>query len=471
MSAAAFRAEDIEIREEELAATPPAVRKLLYLLLDEVTRLRKRVEELKGEAVVLRQRVEQLESQLGEDSSNSNKPPSSDSPYREKRPGEQVKKARKNRRGYRQELMQPTETQEIRPSICSCGCSNFKNIREYYTHQHIELPDIEMQVTHFLLYKGECAGCGQTIRGFAPAEFRTGFGPRFTALVAELSGMDGSSRGTVQKFVRSVLGVHVSAGAVQKIIDRASAAVEPHYEAIRAVVAGGNVGYVDETTWKTGGRMRWLWVIASRSTAFFMIHPRRSKEAFEELTSTWNGILVSDGYKVYQKWIGKRQTCLAHLIRRADGLAQRPVPELAACGKWAAAELRRLCRMAKAPPTKGEWSAFYARFYRLILRYRDSESDAGTFVRHIEKEIDAMFTFLMEDDVEPTNNLAERMIRFGVLWRKRSLGTNSEKGNRWVERILSLRQTCLLRAKSTFQTLTDAVSCYFRGQQPDLSWL
>jgi len=125
--------------------------------------------------------------------------------------------------------------------------------------------------------------------------------------------------------------------------------------------------------------------------------------------------------------------------------------------------------MAKAPPTKGEWSSFYARFYRLILHYR--ESDAGTFVRHIEKEIDTLFTFLLEDGVEPTNNLAERMIRFGVLWRKPSLGTNSEKGNRWVERILSLRQTCLLREKSTFQTLTNAVRCYFRGQQPDLSWI
>jgi hypothetical protein len=86
VSAAAFRAEDIEISEEDLAATPPAVRKLLSLLLGEVTRLRKRCEELKGEAAALRHRVEQVEAKLGENSSNSNKPPSSDSPYKEKRP-------------------------------------------------------------------------------------------------------------------------------------------------------------------------------------------------------------------------------------------------------------------------------------------------------------------------------------------------------------------------------------------------
>ena len=457
MTAAAFRPEDIEISEDDLAAAPPAVLKLLSFLISEVTRQRKRIEE--------------LEAKLGEDSSNSNRPPSSDSPYKEKRRSKPVTKPRKKRLGCRQELMSPTETREIRPSICSCGCGKFRNIREYYIHQHIELPEIKMQIRHFILYKGECAACGNTVRGRVPDEFRTGFGARFTALTAELSGMDGSSRGTVRKFIRSVLGVHVSAGAVQKIIDRASAAVAPHYEAIRAAVAGGDVGHIDETAWKTGGKLRWLWVMANRNAAFFMIHPNRSAEAFEELIGAWNGILVSDGYSVYQKWVGKRQSCLAHLIRRADGLAERADPELAACGKWAAAELRRLCRMAKDSPTKGEWSAFHARLCRLILRWRDCDSDAGRFIRHIEKEMDALFTFLLEEGVEPTNNLAERMIRFCVLWRKRSQGTDSDKGNRWVERSLSLRQTCLLRGKSTFEALTEAVRCYFRGQMPDLSWI
>ena len=76
--------------------------------------------------------------------------------------------------------------------------------------------------------------------------------------------------------------------------------------------------------------------------------------------------------------------------------------------------------MAKDPPTRGEWSSFYARPCRLIALYRDSDSEAGTFVRNIEQEMDALFTFLYKKGVGPTNNHAERMIRFGVLWRKRS---------------------------------------------------
>jgi hypothetical protein len=65
----------------------------------------------------------------------------------------------------------------------------------------------------------------------------------------------------------------------------------------------------------------------------------------------------------------------------------------------------------------------------------------------------------------------ERAHRFGVLWRKRSQGTRSEKGNRWVERVLSLRHTCRIRGRPTFPMLVNAVSCLFKGERPDLSWL
>jgi transposase len=67
--------------------------------------------------------------------------------------------------------------------------------------------------------------------------------------------------------------------------------------------------------------------------------------------------------------------------------------------------------------------------------------------------------------------LACRLLIVDILWRKWSLGTASEKGNRWVERILSLRETCRLRAKSTYTVLVEAMTSFFHGQPPDLSWI
>jgi transposase len=79
--------------------------------------------------------------------------------------------------------------------------------------------------------------------------------------------------------------------------------------------------------------------------------------------------------------------------------------------------------------------------------------------------------FLDVQGVEATHNIAERAHRCGVLWRKRSQGTCREKGKSWVERVLSLRQTCRIRGRPTFPLLVDAVSCLCKGEKPDLSWL
>jgi hypothetical protein len=57
------------------------------------------------------------------------------------------------------------------------------------------------------------------------------------------------------------------------------------------------------------------------------------------------------------------------------------------------------------------------------------------------------------------------------MWRKSSSGTDSEAGNRWVERTLSLRQTCRQLGQSTFGALVDAVTNFFQCRQPDLAWL
>jgi len=71
--------------------------------------------------------------------------------------------------------------------------------------------------------------------------------------------------------------------------------------------------------------------------------------------------------------------------------------------------------------------------------------------------------------LERTNNRAERALRFGLLWRKRSQGTDSEKGDRWVERVLSLRQTCQVHGRPTYPILVDAIRSYLTGQPPDLA--
>jgi transposase len=440
--------------------TPPVVRQLVVQLL----------------AVIQQQeaRIAALDARVSQNSSNSDHPPSSDPPYEKRtaRSGAQGRPgAKPGHPGHRQVLLEPTEVIAIKPGACPCGQRAFLDTTPYYTHQIIELPEIRMHVKHVVLHDAHCPRCGRRVKALLSEEYRYGYGPRLTALIGELSGGQRDSRTAVQEFCMSVLGVSISRGAIQRTVDRVSDAITPHYEAIAEKARGATVNYIDETAWYQHGMLAWLWVMVNATVAFFTVHASRSKTAFEALVARWAGILVSDGYGVYQHWVHGRQACLAHLIRRARGLAERSDPELARFGRRVLAELQRLVHWATAPPTAGEVQTWYARMVHLLDQRRARQDEAGTLARTLEREMGALWTFVVEAGVEPTNNRAERALRFAVLWRKLMQGTYNAKGDRWVERILSLRETCRLRGKPTFPVLVSAVTCSFNGQHPDVSWI
>jgi transposase len=211
--------------------------------------------------------------------------------------------------------------------------------------------------------------------------------------------------------------------------------------------------------------------MANPAVASFQIHPNRSQAAFVQLIGDWTGILVSDDCGIYQSWEDLRQSCLAHLICTAQGLAESVEVGMARFGGQVHAELQRLCPMGTERPTVGQWRAWYARFKQLLNQYAAQEDKAGTLARRLEREGESLWVFLDVQGVEATNNITERAHRCGVLWHKRSQGTCSEKGSRWVERVLSLRHTCRIRGRPTFPVLIEAVSCLFKGEKLDLSWI
>jgi transposase len=107
----------------------------------------------------------------------------------------------------------------------------------------------------------------------------------------------------------------------------------------------------------------------------------------------------------------------------------------------------------------------------LLQRHRLREDEAWTLARTLERELGARWTFVVEDGVDPTNHRAARALRFAVRWRRMMQGTYNEKRDRWVERILSVRETCRLRGVPAFPALVDAVTCYLNSQHPDVSWI
>ena len=314
----------------------------------------------------------------------------------QKRPG-----AKPGHPGHRQALLEPTEVIEVKPACGPCGQTEFPETHPYYTHQVIELPEIRMIVRHFVLHEACCPQCGRVTKAQVPTAAPCGYGPRLTALIGELSGSQRDSRSMVQEFCQSVLGVRISRGAIQRAVDRVSEAITPYDAAIAAKARRAEVNYIDETAWYQHGVLAWLWVMVNTTVALFKVQASRNTAAFEALIERWAGTLVSDGYGVYCQWVHARQTCLAHLIRRARGLSERKDPELARFGRRVLAELQRLVHWATAPPTAGDVQTWYARMVHLLGQHRQRRDEAGTFARTLEREMGALWTFVVEAGSTP----------------------------------------------------------------------
>ena len=427
------------------------------------------------------------EKKEGEEPGGSKNPKDSKDPKGPKAPKEPKapeKKtgARKGHLGASQKIVTPDEELKFFPGPCSCGCHEIGNLEPYYKHQYFEIPTILVKVSHIILYRGRCSNCGKVCKGKAPRKFQVGYGPNLSALVQGLITLGLSRRGLLEflrdkGFVRTSHGegLQISHGGLNRILDRVSSALKPHYEKIGEIARTVPINHVDETSWRMfgpAGKIKaWLWVMASCLVTFFMVHAKRSKEGFLELVGNWSGILTSDDYAVYSSWPAElRQSCRAHLSRAAKKLSQDPVAEIAKGGLRLYKELCRLTKIDRETLTEGEWRALMMRVKGLINLFKKRDDCLGTLARRLEKDGVSLYTFLRIAGVEPTNNVAERALRAIVVKRKCAFGSISEAGFRWLERSFSFKQTCRQQEwPYFFEMLRGCISNHLQELPQDLS--
>ena len=88
------------------------------------------------------------------------------------------------------------------------------------------------------------------------------------------------------------------------------------------------------------------------------------------------------------------------------------------------------------------------------------------FCARLEDNFDHLWVFASTDGVEPTNNMAERDLRKLVLWRKKSYGTRSARGQRFVERITSVVETIKKNGVNALDYLEGAIRAFILRQSP-----
>jgi transposase len=435
----------------------------------------------------LERRLAELEARLGTNSSNSSIPPSAN-PLGAPQPV--IKKKSKRKPGGQpghpprlKQLLPPERVNRVEvlvPRQCEyCQAALPKQAvpgdPEPTRFQTIELPPVVALVTEYQRHARTCPCCGEVTRAVIPQEILAhSVGPRLTATLSYFSGCHGISKRGVEEIAEAVFDAPLALGTVANLEQEMSAALAaPHQEAVAAVRAAA-VKHADETSWKLAGTLCWLWGAATASVVAFAIHAKRSAAGLLALLGgEIQGILCSDRWGVYaQVPAARRQICWAHLKRDFQKIIDRGGPSahvgragqklvkrvFAAWHAFQEGQVTRAQLQAKLAPVEKRMN--YVLLEGALL---GEDATVARFCENVLELEAALWTFVTTEGVEPTNNHMERLLRRAVLWRKRSFGSWSQAGCRFVERILTVVQTRRLQAKNVLDYLHDALRAHRSG--------
>lgn len=421
-------------------------------------------------------RVAELEERLRLSSENSSKPPSSDPPWVEKQSKrKQGKRKRGGQKGHAGKAHSPLPPEQVDsfvdcppPPDCDCGGLVEVTGEVVESRQVVELPKVKPQVTEYHILGGICYKCGKRHRGTTPAGVPSGIlGPRATALVGVLAGKFKMSKRYVVELLGDLYGLGLSLGTVSNTEARVSEALaEPVDEAEEHAKAQA-VAHMDETSFRMGKLRTWLWVLATNFVTVFAVRFTRSTAVAKEmLGESFQGILVSDRWSAYN-WVNvlRRQLCWAHLLRDFAKISERG----GVSGTIGSALLEQAWKMFSlwhqvrdGPLTHADFQAEMVPIRQAVENLIEEGVNCGhgktsrTCKKLLAVKV-ALWTFVDTEGVEPTNNFGERTIRAGVMWRKVSFGTQSERGNRFVERMLSVTATCRQQGRNVLDYVAEAV--------------
>jgi transposase len=282
-----------------------------------------------------------------------------------------------------------------------------------------------------------------------------------------LVGNCGLSKRRVEEVVEAVFEVPVAVGTVAKLEQEMSAALEPAHQQALAAVQAAAVKHLDETGWKKAGHKRWLWVAATATVVVFLIHRlRNAAVVLLLLGQTLRGILCSDRWRAYDCVpLLQRQVCWAHLKRNFDKLVQRGgraklLGDECLAIKDRVFEVWHLFRGGGLTRRQMDDRMAPVALELLAVLQRGERSRDGTTARFCRRVLEvylALWTFVVVEGVEPTNNHAERVQRLAVLYRKNCFGCHSDRGCRFVERLLTVVQTLRLQKRPVLQYLKDTL--------------
>jgi transposase len=452
-------------------------------LRKQVIMLRSKLQREQALRLGAQRRVKELEERLSINATNSSLPPSANPRWAPrpvaKKPTGRKRGAQIGHKGHGRKLLESQAVDdriEYRPSVCThCQASLEHQPAELVgRHQVAELPPRVVKITEHQSFACRCGVCGTLNRASIPESVRaSSTGPRLSGAIGLLSAWVHGSRRAITGVVSQVLDCPIALGSISAREAELSKALEGPYAQLAKEVSGSKVKYVDETGWYQKGSQRWLFAAITRRAALFSIEKTHARSSLRTLLrGKLRGVFCTDRAGIYDLLkLSRRGLCWAHLKRDfvrclERGGASEAVGEagLAVCKQvfnaWRAFRQKKLCRRQlrkRVQPLRKTMRRLLERGAALGI------AKTSGLCRSLLKREEALWNWAKVPGLEPTNNLAERMLRPAVIWRKKSFGSDSRGGSTFVERMLSVIQTIKLRKANLLEYLTQAIIAHRAG--------
>lgn len=482
------------ISREEWEQVPDSVLKLIAELV-------RRMDDFEQEMAVLRAENELLKEQLARTSANSSQPPSKNplgfKPNQKeisgKKRGGQIGHIGQKRKLYPVEMCQ--EVIDHYPEKCSrCGSQVRESNSRIYRHQVVEVPVVKPIVIEHRFHQMTCTCCGRENQAPLMAEIisKGGYGSRVAAYIGLFSSQYRQSYRQIQKIMQAVFSIKMSLGTINNLRTEVSEAVSVAVKEAQEYVQQQPIVGVDETGFKqrngdgqnaakTSG---WLWVVVTPLIICFQVILSRATTAAQTvLGEAFTGFITSDRCPAYN-WvdISHRQLCWAHLKRDFIQISERvgASAEIGAAllaqekllfNLWYQFRKEQLTRselIQAVEPIQAEFSSILLEAAELHIAPQEKTPLAKTVrtCRNLLKLEVALWLFVSEDGVEPTNNAAERAIRPAVIWRRTSFGSDSLAGSEFVSRLLTVVSSLNLQERNILDFLAESIAAARSGETP-----
>jgi transposase len=291
-----------------------------------IAELGQRVTELEAENAELKRRS-------GMDSTNSSKPPSSDSPFTKPAPKSLRRKSGRKPGGQPGHpgstlalVDNPNERTRHEPGQCTdCG-SSLADAPEVgmERRQVFDLPPMTVRVTEHQLVARRCS-CGVTTCGTPPEGVRapTQYGAGITAIVLYLYVGQFLSKKRTAQALAELFGTPVSEGTVATMTRRAADGLEEFLDQVTDHIAQAEVAGFDETGLRVAGKLHWVHCARTGKYTLITCHPKRGVKGIDDagVLARFHGVAVHDAWAPYDTYTDvEHQLCCAHALRELVGV-------------------------------------------------------------------------------------------------------------------------------------------------------